>query len=58
MRATLLVLIIAASVASAKLIVPTSRLEPTEDLNAGLDVSEFTKGFLEGGFGFVDMNST
>ena len=57
MRATLLVLIIAASVASATLFVPSTHVQPTEDLEA-VDLSEFMKGFLEGAFGFVDMNST
>ena len=58
MRATLLILIVAASVASAKFLSPSARFEYSENVEAAPDMSEFTKGFLEGAFEFVDMNST
>ena len=57
MRATALLLIIAFSAASARLIVPTPHFQETANQVEAVDLTEFTKGFLEGAFTFIDMDA-
>ena len=57
MRAAILILIIAFSAASARLIVPPSHYQEANNQLEAVDFGEFTKGFLEGAFGFVDMDT-
>ena len=57
MRATALLLIIAFSAASARLIVPPSHFQETANQVEAVDFTEFTKGFLEGAFNFIDMEA-
>ena len=57
MRATVLLLIIAFSAASARLIVPASNFQETTNQVEVFDFAEFNKGFLEGAFNFIDMEA-